>query len=417
MAHRLHFENKLINGMATMGLATCLLFFLFIGGCSEFDTEETRIHRLLVWHSWPDPESELVETLLKNYTELFPNVHIVSEYVSLKDMQTHFEQQVQSGMGPDLFIGLDAHQLCRFVEQGYLHELMNTDFDTSHFSNRTLRAFSLNDALYGAPFSATTHVLYYNKKMGRKPLANLAQLIKQAEDGFRTGIPIDFSDAYWGVIAFNGSVFDEDYSIQTNQGFSAWMEWIQQALAQKNIIFDSNYEELRNLFANNQLDYFIGKSREFPLFHNKLGHESVGVATLPAGTNKTPGGFMEVETLAINQFSAEIDLAVNLINYLTNESSQRRIANGGLGRIPVNDDVHLNPRLSPNAAALRLQKRRAITLPITLGNTLKQLFQLGDDINQQVLQGILLPEEAADEFLIRNAELAEKQINNTSEAQ
>ncbi|CAA6810126.1 MAG: Extracellular solute-binding protein family 1 [uncultured Thiotrichaceae bacterium] len=394
-----------------------LLFLLLaLGGCETVRDETKKAHRLLVWHSWPEPESELVEKLLKNYTELFPNIHIVTEYVPLNDIQSRFNEQIQLGMGPDLMIGLDVQQLCYFVNKNYLHELPTSDFDESHFSRKTLNAFKTNGVLYGSPFTATTHVLYFNKSQGGKSLANLESLIKEAAEDHRIGIPIDFTDAYWGIDAFNGSVFDKEYDMATDEGFIAWMQWIQKSLEQKNIIFDSDYEVLRDLFAKGELDYFIGKSRELPLFHEKLKPESVGVATLPAGKNKSPGGLLEVEILAINRLSAEKDVAVDLVNYLTNKSSQRRLANGGLGRIPVNDDVHLDPRLSPDAASLKRQKRHAITIPITLGNNRKQIFTLGDEINQQVLQGVLLAEDSADEFQLRHAELAEQSLNSENEA-
>lgn len=398
-------------------LLSCLVLLLALSGCDSAKEETQRAHRLLVWHSWPEPESELVETLLKNYTELFPNIHIVSEYVPLSDIQSRFDEQVTLGMGPDLLIGLDVQQLCHFINKEYLYALQDTDFDETHFSRKTLQAFKTHGRLYGAPFTATTHVLYFNQAKGGKPLTTLDRLIKEAAEDHRIGIPIDFSDAYWGIDAFNGSVFDKEYDMMADDGFTGWMQWIQKALEQKNIIFDGDYTVLRDLFADGELDYFIGKSRELPLFHKKLNAESVGVASLPAGQNNSPGGLLEVEILAINRLSAETEVAVDLVNYLTNKSSQRRLANGGLGRIPVNDDVHLDPRLSPDAASLKRQKRHAITIPVTLGNKREQIFKLGDDINQQVLQGILLAEDAADEFQIRFAELAEQRLTRENEAE
>lgn len=409
-------EKTFTRTLHSLLLMSFILLTLALSGCESAKDTTQKTQRLLVWHSWPEPESELVDTLLKNYMELFPNINIVSEYVPQNDIQNRFDEQVKLGMGPDLMIGLDVQQLCHFVNENYLHELLETEFDETHFSRKTLNAFKTNGTLYGSPFTATTHVLYFNKAKGGKPLADFESLIKEAAADHRIGIPIDFTDAYWGIDAFNGSVFDSDYDMAADKGFAEWMQWIQKSLEQKNIIFDSDYEVLRDLFASGELDYFIGKSRELPLFHEKLNAESVGVATLPAAKNKSPGGLLEVEILAINRLSAETEVAVDLVNYLTNKSSQRRLANGGLGRIPVNDDVHLDPRLSPDAASLKRQKRHAITIPITLGNNRKQIFKLGDEINQQVLQGVLLAEDSADEFRIRYAELAEQSLNSENEA-
>ncbi|MEZ4583422.1 MAG: hypothetical protein R3A10_17590 [Caldilineaceae bacterium] len=37
--------------------------------------------RLLVWHTWPEPYSGLIEASLKSFSEVNPDVLVVSEYV------------------------------------------------------------------------------------------------------------------------------------------------------------------------------------------------------------------------------------------------------------------------------------------------------------------------------------------------
>ncbi|MEZ4659632.1 MAG: hypothetical protein R2911_18910 [Caldilineaceae bacterium] len=99
--------------------------------------------------------------------------------------------------------------------------------------------------------------------------------------------------------------------------------------------------------------------------------------------------------MAVNRYSAAVDLSINLIHFLTNAPIQRRISHSGLGRIPVNTDVVIDGRVSPMEATLIGQEKRAIVIPFALADVQNHLFHLGGDIYESLLHGVVTPHEAA----------------------
>ena len=91
-----------------------------------------------------------------------------------------------------------------------------------------------------------------------------------AEDGLRTAIPLDFLNAYWGVDAFDGTVFGADGQVAPDDGFVAWLDWLVAARPPPNVSLDGEYDVLRDLFAQGRIDLFVGGSRELGTFRSQL---------------------------------------------------------------------------------------------------------------------------------------------------
>ena len=364
------------------------------------DEDVPQTGRILVWHDWPEPESDLLDELISSYMKLFPGVHVVVKYVPANQILSRYEEQVASGLRPDLLLGIEAHHLSRFAIDGFILDLAEHDFESLHIQEKALDALRLGDRLYGIPLSGFTDVMYFNKRHVTEPITDLDQMVSIAHDDHRICIPLDFFDAYWGVDAFNGTIFGDDAQVAPEEGFITWLAWVVQAQNESNILFDTDYAELREVFLNGELDYFIGSSHELPYFQERLSKEYLGVATLPGAINAEPGAFLEIEALAVNRYSAEVDLSIALIRFLTNVPIQRRISHSGLGRIPLNSDVIIDERISPIEAALVSQEKRAVIIPFRLANVQNHLFHLGDESYDSVLHGVITPHEAAEQLRV-----------------
>jgi ABC-type glycerol-3-phosphate transport system substrate-binding protein len=430
----------------TAAAAIPLLAGSALSGCG---VEQLAHQRLLVWHDWPEPESAVLTELLSSYEDLDPDLDLIVEYVPADQIEARFTTEVQSGFGPDLLIGADAGDLAGLVAQDAVHRISSAEVaehDFGQLDERAMASMAVDGVQRGIPLTGFTPVLYYRE--GVMPPRTLDQIVELAEDGHTTAIPLDFFRAYWGVDAFGGSVFAPDGEVAPDQGFADWMAWLAEARPQPNVILDGEYEMLRDLFAAGEIDVFVGGSRELGNFRTilqgaddtppeqgvvrsgdlpipddtvpddtepatpaidvasptltNIGDLTFGVTTLPRGSNEAPGGLLDVEGMIVNEHTDSLDGTLDLMEYLTNVPSQGRIARSGVGRIPINGAVSIDPTISPIEAALVAQQERAAVLPDGIQDERTALREVANDVYLQVTRGLLDPDEAAtaltDEF-------------------
>lgn len=408
------------------------LFLAVLPGCGLSSVARDR---LLVWHDWPDAEAVVLTELLSNYAELDSDLEIIVEYVPPEEIESRFADEVKSGFGPDVLIGADAAELSDLVDDGAARLITPSQarqYGFDQLDERALSAMAVNETQSGVPLTAFTDVLYFRD--GVEPPDSLGDVIGLAEDGHTVAIPLDFFDAYWGVDAFGGTVFNRDDRVAPNSGFTQWMNWLVQARKQPNLILDSEYEVLRDLFEDGKVDVFVGGSRELGRFRSSLqdtvsdeselepdapddvddeaeieataptlanvGEPTFGVASLPGGDNDDPGGFLEVEGMVINQHTSSLTGSLELMEYLTNVPSQGRISRAGVGRIPVNPSVSIDSTTSPMEAALVVQQRHAIAMPSPVSDRQVELGAAANDVYLQVTRGLLDPADAGDELRV-----------------
>lgn len=400
-----------------------------LSGCA---VDELTRDKLLVWHDWPEPEAAVLVELLDSYSDVNPDLDVIVEYVPEAELEDRFASEVTSGFGPDVLIGIDAARIDDLVNDGAVHTISTSQVERYGFDDldpKALDVMSIDDAQRGIPLAAFTDVLYFRKDV--TPPASLDDILELAEAGHLVAIPTGFINAYWGIDAFDGTMFGSDGTVDPDAGFVEWMEWLVDARPHPNIILDGEYEVLRDSFADGRIDLFVGGSRELGTFRAALrepepGDEddesldgdgdvdnddvaplratapalsdnddvSFGLTVLPGGDNENPGGLMDVEGMVINQHTATLKHALDLMEYLTNVPSQGRIARSGVGRIPVNTSVAIDPTISPIEAALVAQQRRATVLPRQGDHDQVTLRLAANDVVAQVTRGLLEPPDA-----------------------
>ena len=381
-----------------------VLVLLSLIGCAEQETVSDDLDgAIIVWHTWPEPESLIIEDELNRFDEVHPNVTVVTEYVPLEDLQKEFEDTVTAGLGPDLLIGVTTRQLSQFVDQNLLADMTGT-VDINELSAQAVNALRFNSLQYGIPFAGSTPVLYFNRSMVSDPPTTLAEFDNIAAEGQTIAIPTDFRNSYWGITTFGGEVL-KGGEVAVNDNFADWLTWLVSVAGQPHVVLDHNYVDLQQLFAEGDVSYFIGNSLDLPYLREVLGEENLGVAELPSNGDTPAGAFFELETLAVSRVSAEQELASRLIEFMTNAPHQREIALGGTGRVPVNRLVRIDSRFSPDAHTLLVQSRKSTILPLQYGIVSGHLLNIGDKLYNQVLEGVVLPEDAG-AILIENVNLA-----------
>jgi arabinogalactan oligomer / maltooligosaccharide transport system substrate-binding protein len=382
-------------------LGMLLVLLLNLSGCGRTtgNSIDELEGQLLIWHNWnPGVEATELNTLINGFSLIHPNVTIVTEYVPAEELPTRYLDQTRAGLGPDVLVGIESIYIKEFADAGTLRPFSGSIVDTNTLNNDMVNALTMNDTLYALPFSAYTNVLFYNRALvDGQPPASVPALLRAAQAGHRVGIPTDFYNAAWGIGSFGGQLFNDEgqFSLNQNAGFADWLTWLSTAQREPNIILSNDIEQLRQEFEQGGLSYFIGSSYELPYFQALLGAEAVGVALLPPFGEEAAMPFLELETIAISRSSARADLGMELAAFLVNNTQQRRLAVSNLGRIPVSTGVgRVALRVDPLASELVQQRDNAVIVPLALVDSEDHLFQLGDAIYNQVLEGVLSPADA-----------------------
>jgi arabinogalactan oligomer/maltooligosaccharide transport system substrate-binding protein len=379
-----------------------LLLLVGVAGCSPANRNDIDAleGQLLIWHNWPPGvEANELNTLIEGFSLIHPNVTIVTEYVPNEELSVRFLDQMRAGLGPDLLIGVEIPYIKEFIDADALQSLSAYAPDTTNLKAEMVGALTLNGDLYAIPFASYTNVLFYNRTLVEsQPPTSVPDLLRAAQAGHRVGIPTDFYNAAWGIGSFGGRMFDGDgqFALSQNSGFADWLTWLSTAQREPNIILSNDIEQLRQEFEQGGLSYFIGSSYELPYFQSVLGTEAVGVALLPPFGDEAAMPFLELETIAISRSSTRTDLGMELAAFLINNTQQRRLAVSNVGRIPVSTGVgRVALRVDPLASELVQQRDNAIIVPLHLFQSEARLFEVGDAIYNQVLEGVLSPADAA----------------------
>lgn len=365
---------------------------------------------LLIWHNWQEPNAAILHNLFNDFMTIHPGVHIIHEYVPRDEFHDKLVEQMSIGLGPDLIIGLEIGQLRKLFEEGLLAKLSTTVFEEQVLLPRALTALQVGEYLYGVPFAAYTEILYYNKTLVDDPATTFEELLQEARTGKQIALPTDFYHAYWGIRTFGDDILDEFGNFHDDSGLEAWVTWLLKA-QQENIILSPDYEELKRLFMTGQAAYFFGNSIVLPEFRSILSEDVVGVTMLPyekvegeeldsekdRSINRFfgAGGFLDLEIMAINRMSAKKSLSYELMQFFTNRTHQRELAQYDLGQIPINLTVRFDPRFSPIQAALIRQSTDAAIPSIQHVDIEDALFAAGTDLYSQILEGVLAPEESS----------------------
>ncbi|MGK7875225.1 MAG: extracellular solute-binding protein [Xenococcaceae cyanobacterium] len=380
-----------------------LAIAVLLAACSssQSETEEQLQGRLLLWHFFEGKEAEVLNDILDKYTELYPKVKIVSEYVRAADISEQFIQQTQSGLGPDLMI-VRYRDLDNLIRAGTLRELNDYNLDLSIYLPVAINHVSFQNKLYALPFALKTQVLCYNTKKVSQPPKTLSALLKEARSGRRVGLTSDFMAIFWGVQIFGGKPFDVKGRATLDQGgLTEWLEWLKQANTEPNFILHGDRLSLHQAFAEEELAYYVCNSDEISALKAALGEEKLGVTLLPSEAGRSAGPIITTRALVFNQASspAGMELALQLVQFLTNVQQQTQLALDTESQIPVNKQVKIDWRLSPIQAVLLAQSKTSVAIPLDYDYIAESIArEYGTLLYNRVLEGEMKPNEAAAEM-------------------
>jgi maltose-binding protein MalE len=379
------------------------LVSLLLLACGAEQPSDELQGRMLLWHTWRNGDAAALNEVLATFNEIHPNVNIKQQqFTDAEELLTQFQVAADAGLGPDLIIA-SGQEVRRLADAHLLRPIDNAVDDTiiQRYDPAALDSLRYQNALYGLPVSMDTLVLYYDTALVEQPATTLDALLAEAAQGRIVAMTTNFTDAFWGVQAFGGSLFDDERRVILDRGgFANWLAWLKDARDAPGMLLDSNREVLRNRFIEDGVAYYIGYASEYSAIVEGTeempgkGEDAVGVAILPAGPTAGAAPFLSVQAFLFSEVSSDNQrqLALELAQFVTNAEQQSTLMRE-TGLTPANNRVRVNPRLNPVVAIFTAQARAAV--PILNIPEMDAVFRFGGDAYTRVLEGLLEPAEAS----------------------
>lgn len=394
MKHRWLIVALLVS-LTLMLIASCSL-------TSSRTTDQSLSGRMLLWHSLNTSETEALNQVINSFAELNPQITIkVQVFSNTVELNEQYFNSAASGLGPDLILAPSS-----WVETLHSSNLINPidnympDNVRARFSPSILEMLQINEQTYGLPLALDTMSIFVNRQLVETPASNLAGVIEQANAGTTVLMPINFFDAFWGIQAFGGQLFDQEgRTILDQGGFANWLAWLRDARSAPGVIQDTNRDVLRQRFLAGNAGYYIGYAAELNEIIAAIGQENITVIPLPMGPVGPAGPFVSSQAFYFSSVSSENQrlLATQFAQFVTNSEQSSRLMR--LVRfIPANTNVRINPRLFPIVAALATQTRTGV--PIPTRPEFEAVLRYGNEAYIRTLEGGEPPAEVA--FSVNN---------------
>ncbi|SEP04627.1 carbohydrate ABC transporter substrate-binding protein, CUT1 family (TC 3.A.1.1.-) [Aquisalimonas asiatica] len=391
------------------------------------DDAETTVRLVRVETS--DAEEAYDEEVVAAYEAENPDVNVEIEYIANEAYKTRLPTLLQSSQRPDIFYSWGGEGLRDQVDAGFVRDISDEMRDgwKDLYPEGAVRAFTLDDRIYGAPLYATVVGFWANTALTEEAGVDIEAVetweefedavvalreagITPAVVGGQDGWPMHF---YWGYLATRlaGGHGIEAAQEGADGGF-AGPSFVRAAeMLQEFVELDpfqsgfmsSSYERASAMFGDQEAAlHLMGDWDYIP--HQERSETGEGVPDedleflqFPAvtdgeGNEHTFGG--------INGFAVTRDApdeAVDFLRFMLNEENQRKAARTGIF-VPVaegsEEDLE-TPYARRVAQLLDESEHHQVFLDQALGDSVGATV---NDISGDLAQGVITPEEAADQI-------------------
>jgi ABC-type glycerol-3-phosphate transport system substrate-binding protein len=420
-----------------------LLAVVFLGavGCQSDTVVQPTGGDILLWHSWNESDALVLQRMLNQFREIYPEADIVTTALPESELLTRFQETSALGLGPDIVIG--SEEWLRPLAMARLIRPIPAP-NPNPFDPNAISAMSYEGQLYSLPFALYTNVLYYNKQtVQNNPATSFLDFFRQAETGCQSkteeptpsaeivadstplptptivsevvqisnegcilAISTQFDEALWGIGVFGEGITDRNGNLRPySEGFRGWLTWLQKAQLNPNIILSKDKVTLQQLFTSGVIDYYVADSADFPTLLNEMGSELLGVTLLPNSpaqmVRAEPSGIstpiLRVEGFYFNYASSteQFQLAQQLAHFLTN-TTQSTVFMRQTRRVPANLLVNISPEVDQPQYIFWEQSQTAVPLPSNINRD--TVRRIGETLYANVLTGIADPHTSACSF-------------------
>jgi maltose-binding protein MalE len=268
----------------------------------------------------------------------------------------------------------------------------------------------------GLPLHEMVSLACYNRKRVPDPPRTTDDLLAMAASGRTMGLSIDPYGIWWTagtqgaaqavIPIITGRVNTSPGEAQRSEAqLAGWLSWLRQIGEQSRVDIATGPEELTNALITSRLDWIPCFSLTLDTLQQAMG-DRLGVSALPSGPGGMPSPFNTVQVWAFGLDSSpgQRQNAADLAELSVDPLMQRRYVLESQEVLAVNRTVQTPVASSGVLAALAESERQfelgfpVLSLPNTLDH-LRQVSRRMEAVIQQVIVGVLTPEEGARELM------------------
>lgn len=351
-----------------------------------------------LWHDWQDAEATALDRIRLNFMHQCPEAFITLIPRDSEEIPERYRAAIAEDTAPEMLLTSSTH-IALLASEGLLQDIssMLDPAFLQQYIPAANEALSYEGMLYGLPITMHLVALYYNKALVSDPPLVMDDLLHQAQPEQQVVIPYGFYEAYWGIAAFGGTLFDDSYQLALNQGgFVEWLEWLETARMQPGVVVTDDLSEAKTLFQNGKAAYFVGPGTMLADLQQNPGAELVGVVPLPDGPEERARPILDVHGVALNtdMTNPQQEVAIAFARYLGNTDNQRLLMEEATA-IPAN----VNVDIADNSAIAGFieQAQNVSVLPHV--PQLEPVIEWGDTVYQNVLENNINATEAVSGFI------------------
>ena len=325
------------------------------------------IGTLRLVYTWQSPASDVLADIIRRFKSQCPFVIIESEYDKPENLQARLAPNIAPGKRVDLVLTSQTwlQQMITDTQKVPLKNITQlvTPETLQKYRPIALNAMQVQNNLYGLPESVNLDALYYNKKIVKEPAQVLDDLRVQATAGTPIILDSRFDQAFWGIGAFGGKLFDQNYQAILDQGeFADWLAWLKESRDKFGIQLSTDAEQLKNSFKSGKSAYYVGSPVELSDLRAALGPDNLGVAQFPSGPQGPATPLLNGAGFFVNAASSDnnTDLALQFAEFATNIENQSHIALTA-NHVPANSTVDLSN--DPAIGTFVEQAKTAVLIP------------------------------------------------------
>ena len=370
---RLWSRSIRLRSRAGAGLALALL----VGGCQGGPKTPENLQVVIATGAGSDQVvrsslQRLAAQMAAEFMSNNPGTNLHLRFLEEGDLAASVRDHSTLGAGPDVVISR-VPPTARLSNEGLIVPSALAPEQLDPLRIQFLQHFRQGNQFRALPFLLQPSLACYNRERLPKPPATLVELVQRAAEGARVGLPLQMDDLLWSASGFGASrpllqALDEDQGTRRplspadRANVLAWLGWLYRANVQPTLQFVDTSDGLVQRLASRQLDWISCNATAIPQLRRSLGSR-LAVALLPAGPNGEPA--QPLARLLLLSFGRDSTpgqrrVAERFALFVLNDFSQNNLMVRAVGNMPVNQNVIVPVKESPQLATMQRSLENSI---------------------------------------------------------
>jgi len=294
---------------------------------------------LMHYYAEDSLEHEALIRLVEQFQERHPGKSVNLRSVNRGELAAIYAEETLGGSGPDIVL-FESDVLNWWAEDSLVLPLWSyLDIDLDPFHWAAVDSMIYNDELYGLPLSPRTVGLYINYDMIPNPPEDIELLFEHNLKAapLSSSLSAYFLTGFFG--SFGASLLDDEGRCIVDQTGGVEALWYLKELYENGALIIPEYAEAERLFLDGESGMIINGPWVLTNYREHF-HDALDYVSLPVGPGGLGRPLLNFRGLFVNPNSENIDVAVELVKFLSSQEAAQTFSDVAL-LVPVRWDVEM----------------------------------------------------------------------------